>query len=96
MKTKKFNHNKIEKCKLSKKKIDTSKENYSIILDCVGSSINSIGFYKTEVLRDLIQGKGKEVAKSFIEQQKEVVNKMLSSVSAFNPQNKEVYEVGNN
>lgn len=54
--TKKIRHNKYETCKLSKKRINTEKEDYAIILDCRGNEIKSFGFYKLDLLRDLIKG----------------------------------------
>jgi len=92
MKTKQFNHNEIEKCKLSKKDIDIEKDNYSVIVDCIGDSINSVGFYKTEVLKDLIDGKAKEVKKSFIGEYKKQLNEMLSGLN-LPQQQKEVFEI---
>lgn len=79
MKTKKFNHNEIEKCKISKQNIDTEKENYSIILDCVGDSINSIAFYKTKFLNDLINGKRKLIANELMKRQNSMVVNMLKN-----------------
>jgi len=65
MKTKKFKHNKIEIGKLSKKEIDTDSEKYSVFLDCDGEEILSIGFYKTEMLRDFNQRKRKTCRTKF-------------------------------
>lgn len=77
MKTKTFNHNRIEMCRISKKEIDTEQDRYSVLLDCDGDNIYFIGFYKTEVLKDLIQGKGKMVEKSFINRQIEFMKKLM-------------------
>lgn len=56
MEKKELIHNKNEKCALTKKKIDTTKENYAIIIDCSGKEIKSAKFYKQEPLRNLIEG----------------------------------------
>lgn len=56
MKSKEFTHNDIEECKLTKKKIDTSKEKYAIILDCDGDKIFSIGFYRMEEFKEFMKG----------------------------------------
>lgn len=48
LRMKKFKHNKIEQCKISKKDINTEKERYCIILDCHGEIIEGIGFYKAD------------------------------------------------
>lgn len=63
MQEKKFKHKEIEICGLSKKKIDTLRDDYSIILDCRGEEIKNIKFYKTELLADLIKEKGEKVVK---------------------------------
>jgi len=95
MKTKKFKHNKIEIGKLSKKEIDTDSEKYSVFLDCDGEEILSIGFYKTEMLRDLIKGKGKLVEQSFMERQKDMAGKVMTNLSKIMgvPEQNKVYEV---
>ena len=95
MKTKKFNHNDVEKCKLSKQDIYTEKDNYAIVLDCIGSSISSIGFYKAELLKDLIKGKGKKVAKTFMEQAKQMSQGIMKNIGIVMgvPKQEEVYEV---
>lgn len=59
---KKFKHKKIETCRISKKSINTDKEQYAIILDCNGEIIENIGFYKRDLLRDLIKSNGQLVA----------------------------------
>ncbi len=61
MKTKKIEHSKYETCKLTKKKINTEKDQYAIILDCNGDEIQDFGFYKLDVLRNLLVGNLKEV-----------------------------------
>jgi len=63
IKTKNFEHNKVEKCNLSHEFINTEVERYAIILDCDGDKIGSIGFYKSHLLKELITGNMKEVHK---------------------------------
>lgn len=61
MKTKKIEHNKYETCKLTKKKINTEKDDYAIIVDCRGDDVQGVGFYKLDTLRNLLVGNLKEV-----------------------------------
>lgn len=56
MEEKKLEHHQIEICKISKKEIDTTNERYCIILDCDGKDIYSFGFYKAELIKDIIKG----------------------------------------
>ena len=77
---KQFSHNRIEKCKLSKKDIDTKKDRYAIILDCDSNEITSIGFYRLDMLRDLIKGNGKIIQDSFIERQKKIINQSIGNL----------------
>jgi len=90
-KEKKFTHNKIERCILSKKKIDTEFEKYSIVLDCDKDTIYSIGFYKGGVLQDLIKGNVELIKKELLERHKKIAKGMLGQL--FNKQ-KEVYQIG--
>jgi len=77
MEKKKFNHSEIEKCRLSGKSIDTTKEKYSIILDCDRNNIYSIGFYKGELLLDLIKGKMNLLRKELVSKHRRLANAML-------------------
>ena len=88
-KQKKFKHKEIELCALSKKSIDTSKEDYSIIVGCIGDEIKSIKFYKTELLRDLIKEKGEKVIKVLQQRTQAVAGNMLQKLGLIKP----VYEV---
>jgi len=92
-KTKKFNHKEIEICKLSKKPINTSKDDYSIIVDCMGDKIMSIEFYKTELLRDLIKGKGEKVAQALQERTQKLAGTITGNLFKKFGLTKEVYEV---
>lgn len=74
---KKFEHNEIEQCKLSKKNIDTLKDDYSIILDCRGEEIKSVGFYKTDLLKDLVKEKGEKVLNALQQRTMGVAEGML-------------------
>ena len=93
-KQKKFKHKEIELCALSKKSIDTSKEDYSIILGCIGDEIKSTKFYKTELLRDLIKDRGEKVIKVLQQRTQELsaglIRGALRKVGVIKP----VYEVG--
>lgn len=77
---KKFQHKEIEKCALSKRNIDTLKDDYSIILDCRGEEIKSIKFYKTELLRDLIKEKGEKVTKALMQNMEGLAGGMASNI----------------
>lgn len=88
---KKFKHKKIETCKISKKAINTDKEQYAIMLDCEGDKITSIAFYKRDLLRDLIQGKGQLVARKVNENIINMAKGMLESVGIVKPV--KVYEI---
>ncbi len=89
-KTKKFNHKEIEICKLSKKQIDTSREDYSIIVDCRGDEIMSTGFYKTELLRSLIKEKGEKVIQMFQQRTQNLAGNILQKMGIIKP----VFEIG--
>lgn len=80
MQHKSFKHKEIEKCGLSKKNIDTLKDRYSIILDCDGEQIKSIKFYKSELLSDLIKGKGEKVMKALMQRTEAVAGGLASNV----------------
>ena len=84
-KTKKFKHKKIEPCKLSKKPIDTSKDDYSIIVDCRGDKIMSTGFYKTELLRDLIKEKGEKVIQELQQRTQNFAGNILQKMGIIKP-----------
>lgn len=77
---KEFEHEIMEVCRLSQKKINTYDERYAIILDCDGDQITSIGFYKSGRLKDLIQGKAELVKKDLVERYKDVASSMLSKI----------------
>lgn len=80
MEKKKFNHQKIEKCNLSGKSIDTTKEKYSIILDCDQHNIYSVRFYKSELLFDLIKGKMNLIRKELVDKHQRLANQMLGKL----------------
>ena len=88
-KQKKFKHKEIELCALSKKSIDTTKDDYSIIVDCRGDEIKSTKFYKTELLRDLIKEKGEKVVQMLQQRTQAVAGNMLQKLGLIKP----VYEV---
>lgn len=90
---KNFKHNEIEKCALSKKNIDTLRDDYSVILDYRGEEIKSVKFYKTELLRDLIKEKGEKVTKALMERTEAVAGGMASNVLRKMGLIKQEYEV---
>ena len=61
VKTKKIEHSKYETCKITKRKINTGKDDYAIIIDCRGDDIQGFGFYKLDTLRNLLVGNLTEV-----------------------------------
>ena len=77
---KNFKHKEIETCNLSKKDIDTLKDRYSVILDCEGEQIKSIKFYKSELLSDLIKGKGEKVMKELMQRTQALAGGMASKL----------------
>jgi len=93
MKTKKFKHKEIEVCVLSKKPIDTSKDDYSIIVDCRGDEIKSKKFYKTELLISLIKEKGEKVIQALQQRTQEVAKSMTRNVFEKMGIIKPVYEI---
>lgn len=86
---KKFKHRRVEICTITKKDIDTKKDRYSIILNCEGDIINEIKFYKTDILRDLIQEKGERISKilrqQIMEDAKHMAESVLQSVGVIKP-----------
>ncbi len=74
-------HDKIEKCKISKKNIDTTKDDYSIIIDCRGEMIMSVGFYKTDRLREVVQGNMQKVRKDLIEEHQKKAAGMMQNIN---------------
>jgi hypothetical protein len=64
---KEFEHERIEKCIICKKEIDTSKDAYSSVLDYNGDVLLQVGFYHTECLKSLIKGQTKVVTDLFRE-----------------------------
>lgn len=92
MEKKEFTHNKIEICKLSQKEINTLRENYVIMLDCQGDKILKIGFYKGDLLKNLIKEKGEKVMKALMEKTQSFTNNMLQKIGLIKP----VYQIQNN
>lgn len=77
---KEFNHKEIEKCKISKKSIDTLKDKYSVIIECEGEKIVDVGFYKSEFLNSLIKEKGELIRNEWNEKQKNMVGNILGNI----------------
>ena len=80
MKIKKFEHQKVEKCKLSKKPIDTEKEKYAIILECEGNEIETVGFYKAELLNGLIKGNLEKINKELTNRYQNLAQGLMGSL----------------
>lgn len=87
---KQFTHKRDQVCKLSKKPINTAKDKYAIILDCDGKEITSYGFYKQDLLKDLITGNLKKVADAVKANVYGMARGILSKVGI---KPKEVYEI---
>lgn len=82
MQNKNFNHKEIEQCRISKKPIDTTKERYSILVECEGRKINSIGFYKGQLLLDLIKGNLNSISQELMNKHKKIAGSMLQRLNA--------------
>ena len=87
---KKFTHNQIEKCLITKKDIDTKKDRYCILVDCEGDNITNIGFYKTDILKDLLFEKGERLKKIMISDAMGQARTMMENVGVL----PKVYDVG--
>jgi len=74
---KEITHNQFEVCNLSKKQIDTEVDDYAIIIDCRGAHIGRIAFYKTNLLRDLIQGNGELIRNDLLEKHRNLAKQMI-------------------
>ncbi len=79
-KNKTFDHEEVEKCKLSKEEIDTSADRYTIMIDCDGDQITDVGFYKTNYLKDLFYGEKKMVSDMLMNRTGKIVNSALTSI----------------
>lgn len=71
-------HKKIEICGISKKPINTDKENYCVLLDCMGKEIKSVKFYKAENLNSLIKGNIDKVTAILWKRTQQVTNNLVS------------------
>lgn len=80
METKKFNHKEIEQCKISKKTIDTTKERYAIIVECEGNNIYSVGFYKGNLLLDLVKGNLSSISQELVERHKKLAGGIMQQL----------------
>ncbi len=77
---KEFTHEKIEICKISKESIDTTKEQYVILVDCTGKKVASIGFYKLKYLKDLMKGKGEIITNQLMGRSMKLASGMLEKM----------------
>jgi hypothetical protein len=82
METKNFNHKKVEICKISKKPIDTTKEKYAIIVECEGKDIYSVGFYRGQLLLDLVKGNLTSVSQELVERHTKVANMAIQKLNS--------------
>lgn len=80
MKEKKIQHNKIEKCLLSKKSIDTETDRYAILMECEGDEIISAKFYKADLLNELVSGNAKKIKEELMERHKNLASSMLGGL----------------
>ncbi len=77
---KQFEHERFEVCQLSQEKIDTSSGEYAIILDCIGDKIESVGFYKRSLLRDVIKGNMQRMAQVLQNKYTKIAGSMLQKI----------------
>jgi len=84
--TKKFEHNKMEECKLCKKEINTLKDEWVALIDYNGKKQVSIGFNHRKCLKDLFEGKGEVIKQRFEEKLGEFVKKMFGGANLENTQ----------
>lgn len=84
--TKKIKHNEKETCKLCKKEIDTSKDNWCAIIDYAEDSQISIGFYHRNCLNDLLKGKGEVMRKNFEEKLRNFTRSIVGNINVPNIQ----------
>jgi len=80
MKSKELDHARIQKCNLSKKSIDTSKEKYSILMECDGDEIVNAKFYKPGLLHDIIRGNMEKVKKVLMDRHKSIAGSMMKGL----------------
>lgn len=86
MEKKSINHKEIEYCSLSKKPINTTKEKYVIVLECEGKDVYSVGFYKGELLTELIKGNLETIKKELMERHKKLAGGMMQQLkNVMNP-----------
>lgn len=86
MQKKILKHDRFQICGLSKKQIDTLIDNYTIVMDCQGKNIVSYNFYKTELLRELIQGNTKKIEANLLNRTQEKAFAMLDKMGITKPQ----------
>ncbi len=86
MEKKILQHDRFQVCGLSKKKIDTTKDNYTLIMDCQGENIVSYKFYKTELFVDLVKGKGKMIEENVMERSQKKAFAILDRMGITKPQ----------
>lgn len=77
---KEFIHKKNENCLLCNKEIDTSKNEWAVIIDLNGKKQIAVKFYHKRCLVDLFEGKGKIIQKKFEEKLGNFTKKMFGGV----------------
>jgi hypothetical protein len=83
METKNFNHKEVEICKISKKPINTTKEKYAIVVECEGREIYSVGFYRGQLLLDLVRGNLTSISQELTERHKKLAGGMINQLKPF-------------
>lgn len=80
MKEKRIAHNKKETCNFSKEEINTEKDEYSIVIDCKGDEIESVKFYKTKYLSEIIKGNIQKLSNHMLQGAQNVAENMMEKI----------------
>jgi len=83
-KQKKFKHNIIEKCKLCDKEINTSEEDWAVLIDYSKSKETSIGFYHKICFKNLLEKNVKVIQDKFQDRLGDFVQKVFGKVDLGN------------
>lgn len=83
---KKFKHSKEEKCILCEKQINTTKDNWAVIIDYIGDKQDKAGFYHQKCLKDLLKGNVEVISNKFKDKLREFTQGMLKGMKEPNPQ----------
>lgn len=77
---KEINHYPKEVCGITRQEIDTEKDNYCIVIDCKGSEVMKVGFYKNEAYRDMIQTGSKKSIKETMGKYQKWAGQLVNNV----------------